>query len=247
MKKIFIFIFLSILGLISYGANFSVAPTRFELSVDKVSTNEVYVFNNTSNPLRIETYFESDQIFGEEYNLNENLAVFPKVIAIKPGKQTVRFRVKPSEYLKEGESKSYIIFKELPPAIKTTDDNGKNNENISTTVSVLTELGISIYGAKGEQIVKGKLENVKIKSEKETLYFSGDAISEGNTSIKFRYQVESKGDILAEGRVGNSPRNGKTPLTLSLGKFKGMSGKEVIVKIFDQNDKLYFQKNMILK
>lgn len=247
IRKVYIFFILALLEIISYGANFSVAPTRFELDLNKIATNEVHVFNNTSKPLRIETYTESDKSFGEKYNLNKNIAVFPKVIAIKPGaKQVVRFRVKPSKELAEGENKSYLVFKELPPNIKTTAPKNSEGET-ATNISILTELGISIYGHTGEEIIKGRLEDVKLTAKNNYISLKGNAVSEGNTSIKFRYKVESTGGkILSEGVLGYSPRNGKAQIGLGLGKFSEMAGKDVVVKVFDQKEKLYYEKKIKL-
>ena len=183
----------------------------------------------------------------EKYNLNKNIAVFPKVIAIKPGaKQVVRFRVKPSKELAEGENKSYLVFKELPPNIKTTASKNSEGET-STNISILTELGISIYGHTGEEIIKGRLEDVKLTAKNNYISLKGNAVSEGNTSIKFRYKVESTGGkILSEGVLGYSPRNGKTQIGLGLGKFPEMAGKDIVVKVFDQKEKLYYEKKIKL-
>ena len=248
MRKLNLFFILLILNLFTYGANFSVAPTRFELDVNRIATNEVYILNNTSKPLRIETYTESDKAFGENYNLNKNITVFPKVIALKPGaKQVIRFRVKPTEDLAEGENKSYLIFKEVPGEIKTTGTKESNGES-TTNVSILTELGISIYGHTGEQILKGSLEDMQLISKNNYIFLKGNAISEGNTSLKFAYRIEAEGGkILAEGKFGNSARNGKTPIALNLGQFPEMVGKKVTVKIFDQGEKLYYKKEVIIK
>ena len=53
MKKIYLFFMMLFASALAYGTNFSVAPTRFVLRIDKVATNEVYVSNNTQKPLRI--------------------------------------------------------------------------------------------------------------------------------------------------------------------------------------------------
>ena len=81
-------------------------PTIFAVDLTKVSTNEVYLTNNTADPLRIEIYTESDPEFSEKYTLNSNIVIFPKVVAIKPGAtQTVRFRIKASPNMEKGEYK----------------------------------------------------------------------------------------------------------------------------------------------
>lgn len=247
MRKIFLFLVILTVSILSYTANFSVAPTRFELDINKTATNEVYVINNTAKPLRIETYFEEDKEFGEKYNLNSNIAVFPKTVAIKPGaKQVVRFRVKPGKDLEDGEHKSYIVFREVPPEIKTAGEK-EESESGSTNISVLTELGISIYGHVGEEKLKGNLENIKVSYKKKALTLSGSAVSEGNTSLKFRYVIEdNKGDVLAKGSLGNSKRKGKKDIGISLVSLPDLSGKEITVKIHDQKEKFYYNKKIKL-
>ena len=241
MKKIYIFLVMLLVSLVTYGANFSVAPTRFELKVDKVATNEVYITNNTKRPLRIETYIESDEDFGKDYNLNDNIAIFPKVVAIKPaGKQVVRFRVKPGSNLKDGEYKSYIVFKEIPYEIKNSGDKKEDKDGTSNVI-IVTELGISVYGVAGEEILKGRIENFKANYKDNVLGIRFDSISEGNTSIKYRYMIEdSKGKVLAEGRAGNSLRNGKNKIGIALTEIDDFKGKNIKIKILDQ-------KNNILK
>lgn len=244
MRKICLILNVFIMSVCLYAINFSVAPTRFEINIDKVATNEVYVINNTAQPLRIETYFESDENFGAEYNLNSNIAVFPKIVAIKPGaKQVVRFRVKPGKNLEDGEYKSYIVFREVPPEIKTTGE-GAGGQSTATNVSILTELGISIYGHFGEEVLKGSLENFKVTYKNKILKMSGTAISEGNTSLKFKFKVEdTKGNVLSRGSLGNSSRNGKRNIGVSL---TDITEKEIRVKIYDQTDKVYYDENVKL-
>lgn len=84
MKKIFAFLMTFIIGINLYALNFSVAPTSFKVELKKTVTQEVYIINNTSAPLRIETYLEAAESF-ENFNLNDNITVFPKMISIKPG------------------------------------------------------------------------------------------------------------------------------------------------------------------
>lgn len=239
MKKLYVVFIMLLINFMAYGANFSVAPTRFELRVDKVETNEVYITNNTNRPLRIETYIESDQDFGKDYNLNENIAIFPKVVVIKPaGKQIIRFRVKPTSNLKNGEYKSYIVFKEIPYEVKTSGEKKKDNDGASNVI-IVTELGISVYGITGDEILKGRIENFKLTCKNNVLGISFDSISEGNTSIKYRYLIEdSRGKNLAEGRVGNSLRNGKTKIGVALTEINDFKGKNIKVKILDQKNNL---------
>ena len=130
MKKFLFIILLLSFSVLSYSLNFSVAPTGFSVELDKTSTQEITIINNTAEPLRLAASFQSDSEFGEKYNLNSNLTIFPKIISLKPaGKQIVRFRVKPDSSIKDGEYKSLLTLTELPGEIKTIP-----NENNSQTV-----------------------------------------------------------------------------------------------------------------
>lgn len=245
MKKIYLFLVMSLISVIAYGTNFSVAPTRFELKVDKVVTSEVYVTNNTRKPLRVETYIEADGDFGVEYNLNSNIVVFPKVIAIKPGgKQVVRFRVKPGVNLKNGEYKSYIVFKEIPSEIKTVGERKSTGDEI-TNISILTELGISIYGNVGEEILKGKIENFRSNYKNNILEIKFNAISEGNTAFKYQFVIEDgKGKVLSRGKCGISPRNGRRELGFALSETSKFKGKNIKIKILDQKNNILHEEKM---
>lgn len=246
MKKLYISFLLLFINLIAFATNFSVAPTRFELKVDKVTTNEVYLTNNTNKPLRIETYLESDKTFGENYNLNSNITIFPKVVTIKPaGKQIVRFRVKPGTNLKDGEHKSYIVFKEVPLEIKNIGEKNTLVGETSPNIVILAELGISVYGISGNETLKGDIENLKLNYKENTLGIKFDSISTGNTSFKYKYVVEDeKGKILSQGKAGNSLRNGKTNIGIALTKTDNYKGKNIKVKILDQKNNILEEKKI---
>lgn len=161
MKKSFFLILFLFFSLNIYSLNFSVAPTGFRVNLNKISTNEIQITNNTSEPLRLETFPEIDPQFSEKYNLNSNIVIFPKIIAMKPGaKQMVRFRIKPSPNMEEGEYKSYLSFKEIPGEIKTVG--GAVSNNTSSQISMQTEISISIFGEKGTADIKGSLSSVSL-------------------------------------------------------------------------------------
>ena len=61
-----------LVGIISYSFNFSVAPTRIEIGLDKINTNEITLINNTTSPMRLESVLESAPAY-EKYSLNEHI------------------------------------------------------------------------------------------------------------------------------------------------------------------------------
>lgn len=242
MKKVIILINFLIISLVSYSLNFSVVPTRFEIELEKVTTNEVYIINNTTEPMRLEAYVESDRKFGEDYNLNEDIVIFPKKIFVKPGaRQTVRFRVKPNSKYSNGEYKSYITFKEVP---YDTKSEGKVVSKMSgANVSVLTEIGIPVYGYKGEQIVETNIEKLNIKRMKRDILVDILVESKGNSSLKLFYEIESAG--LKEnnkGRIGMSSREGKVKISAGIPIPEKLLNKKIKLIIKDQNNKVYYDK-----
>ena len=173
-----------IIGINLYALNFSVAPTSFKVELKKTVTQEVYIINNTSAPLRIETYLEAAESF-ENFNLNDNITVFPKMISIKPGaKQTIRFRVKPNTEMADGEYKSLLIFKEVPKEIKTTIVSDENNKGLSTELTFITEVAIGVSGIKGTPIIDGTIQNTKVAYSGKLISLQCDTISKGNTPGK---------------------------------------------------------------
>lgn len=243
MKKLFCIIFLLICSLTSYSLNFSVLPTGFAIDLAKVSTHEITISNNTSEPLRLEAYFESDPTFGEKYSLNSLATIFPKTISIKPAsKQTIRFRIKPSTNLEKGEYKSYLTFKEIPAEIKTIPSN-QNNNNMATNLQMITEISISVFGQNGTSVLKGSLSNVKLEYSGNSITTSATTLSEGNTSIKFYYNLKVlNSNTELEGMLGMSAREGKKDIKVSIDPGMNLKDKKIKFTVVDQDGKVYYDK-----
>ncbi|WP_308009040.1 fimbria/pilus periplasmic chaperone [Fusobacterium varium] len=241
MKKLISITLFIILSSVVYCLNFSIAPTGFKIDLNKTITNEITIINNTNQPLRLESFSESDKDFGEKYNLNSNITVFPKIISLKPASsQIVRFKVKPSPNMQDGEYKSYLTFKEIQGKIKTTDSTKINGE---TNIAIQTEISISIYGDKGTPNVKGNLSNLKLNYTGNAITISASSFSEGNTSLKFLYSLNIAGsDINSTGLFGVSARNGERDINLTMEAPEKLKGKKAKLIITDQNGKVYYDK-----
>lgn len=229
MKKLSFIILLLAVSFVSYSLNFSVMPTGFVVDLSKVSTQEVQIRNNTSIPLRLEAYFEADPVFGEEFNLNSNSVIFPKIIALKPSaKQTIRFRTKPNADMKDGEYKSYLTFKEIPQEIKIVPGGEENNNTaMSTNLQMITEISISVFGQRGKQLSKGSLNNLKMNYNGSSIIVTANTLSEGNASIKFYYNIKVlNSDAELEGMLGMSAREGKKDIKVSIDPGMNLKGKK---------------------
>lgn len=242
MKKIFAFLMTFIIGINLYALNFSVAPTSFKVELKKTVTQEVYIINNTSAPLRIETYLEAAESF-ENFNLNDNITVFPKMISIKPGaKQTIRFRVKPNTEMADGEYKSLLIFKEVPKEIKTTIVSDENNKGLSTELTFITEVAIGVSGIKGTPIIDGTIQNTKVAYSGKLISLQCDTISKGNTPMKIDYILESEdGNLISKGRLGTSARTGEKRLSTNI-EIPELKGKKINLILKDQNKKIIYSR-----
>lgn len=243
LRKIEILMFF-LLSVCSMAFNFSVAPTRFEVELDKVNTNEVILINNTAEPMRLESFLEIPKGY-ENYNLNESIKLYPKMVAIKPGgKQIVRFRVKPNSSVQAGEYKSYIVFKEIPIKNKATE----KKDSLDVQIQMITEVGISIYGYYGELNKTIDISNLKFSynSKSDDLKISGDVDAKGNSSLRITQKVEvlnSNGKVIEtlNAQFGRSLRNGKSKIE-NVVKVQELKNKKVRLTLMDSDGKILSKK-----
>lgn len=246
LKKTAIGILYFLLTLMSYAFNFSVAPTRFEISLDKVNTNEITLINNTTSPMRLESFLENAPGY-EKYSLNNYIKLYPKMVAIKPGgKQVVRFRVKPEASMTSGEYKSYVVFKEIPLKENKEEKMGK----VDAQIKMITEVGISIYGYYGEINRATNISNLNVmyNLKSSNLKITADSNSKGNSSELLKQKIEVFGangavEKTVDSQFGRTERNGKSKIESSL-KIEGLKGKKVRVTIYDSQDKVIDKKTI---
>lgn len=237
MKRIFLYFFF--LFNIAFGLNFSVAPTGFELDLKKSTTNEVYLINNTSQPLRIEVFTETPESY-EDSNFEDRITIFPKVFSIKPGsKQTIRFKIKTDKDMKDGEYKSLLVFREKKNEIKY-DDKTKE-KNLSSNISLITEIAIGVTGNLGEKKIDVEVLEEDIRYSKNNLFINTKVISKGNTSEKLYYTLENeKGEEIESGRYGTSLKNGEKNIKFDTKLEKRY--KKLILILKNKENKIFFKK-----
>ena len=242
MKKIIVGIFI-ILTTITNAISFTVYPTRFEIDSKSVGIYEAEVVNNTEEPLRVTMYTEEDDNFGKEYNINENIVVVPKNIALKPGaSQTVRFRFKPDKNKTDGEYKSNIIFKQIPLDIKSVSK-AENNENMTSNVRFITEMAVPVYALGDNLIREGELKNIKINIQGSVMNIEAQTVSKGNSKIEFSYSIkEVNGSYKTDGVLGYSLRNGESKISTSIPLEEKLKGKKLEIKIYDTQKEYYKNK-----
>lgn len=146
MKKILVILVVVLCSTNLFALSFSIAPTEFDISLDKNQLHEAYIMNNTFSPLRIEIYKEDVKGY-EDKSITEDIIIFPKIISIRPGgKQLVRFKVKPNPSREKGVYRSLLVFRESPNNVKTISKN--ENGNFETKLNFITEIAIGVKGEK---------------------------------------------------------------------------------------------------
>ncbi len=167
MKKLFYGIaYLSLFTKIM-AFNIGIAPTGFYTSLDKNQTHEIMVTNNTANPMRIEISAEKDEGW-EKYDMGDMMKIYPKSITLKPnGSRSVRFAVRGTKDLEEGEYKTRLVFKEIPGNSKGTTKSikGETGQEVGVEFELLTEIHVAAYGLKGKRKIGAQLTSTQIKKD----------------------------------------------------------------------------------
>ena len=241
MKKI-IFICFIIFTQSVWSLNFSIAPVKFEADLSKTTYHEAYIINNTAQPLRIEVYTEAPKSY-EKYNLNKEITIFPKIISIKPAsKQEIRFRVRPSENIKNGEYRSLLVFREVPGKIKRKVSIKSENSEMETELNMITEAAVNIFGKIGNVSVKGKIKDFKYNLKKGKLYMTADVLSEGNTALKINYIIKDGNKKISQGKFGNSFRTGESKISKGiLFNDSELNLKNLKIILLEQNNKVLYE------
>lgn len=239
MKKL-VLILLFMISAVSFTLDFSIYPTRYEFDLGKINTEELYIINNTTAPLRIEVFSEADKDFGEEYNVNDNIKIFPKMVSVKPGgRQVVRFRVLPKK--EDGEFKSYITFRELPKTAPKTDS--KSN-GISSNIGILAEISIPVYGKGNNVNVSGEITKLNYFKRGDSLQMDVTVVSKGNSALKLSYTLEDRATgKLYQGKLGNSSRTGESLVSAAV-YLENKNMHSALLTIRDETGKVYYKKDI---
>ena len=109
---------------------------------------------------------------------------------------------------------------------------------------MITEISISVFGQRGKQVSKGTLNNLKLNYNGSSIFITANALSEGNASIKFYYNLKVlNSDVELEGMLGMSAREGKKDINISIDPEINLKGKKIKFTVIDQDGKIYYDKN----
>jgi len=179
------------------GASFQVSPTRFEFPLDKRFTNFFTVTNTSATRLRLRAYVafldvsENNTLVpvkGNPLDLSQYVVINPRKFSLGAGgKRVVRFSVRPPPVIEQGEYRAVVFFDELPEgsaqAPSDSSTSGAPGSLGSVRIKLLTRLGITLYGMKGEKEPGATLANAEFSQDDQGVLVRGRAINTGNVRV----------------------------------------------------------------
>ena len=176
-------------------ASFQVSPSRFEFSLERRFTDFFIVTNNSDRALRLRVYpmfMHRDgtgklvELQGHPYDMSPWLVLNPRLVRLQPGdRRIVRFSVRPPAELDEGEYRTVLLFEELPgaPTRSQPGPQQEGQQGLQLRLKLLTRLGVSIYGLKGERRNDVAFVRGKTTIESDRALFTGNFTNRGNAHV----------------------------------------------------------------
>ena len=199
-------------------ASFQVSPTRFEFTLERRFTDFFNVTNNSGDALRlrITTAFIDIDPGGKLIERKDNpydiapwIVLNPRRITLAPGeKRVVRFTIRPPAGLKEGEYRTVVFFEEQPQRPEE-----RKAEGTGFQVSLLTRLGVTIYGRLGAATPELTLEQPSALLEPQQVLLKGIVRNAGTAHSTF--------DVLATLLRADGTEQGRAQERLTLQREQG--------------------------
>lgn len=192
--NIFLFLFLVIN---SFGFfNTGVAPGIFDISLNRPTTEEVIVINNSKEVVKVKVYSGTEKSIKENENLGQWLRVYPRMMTLKPkGERRIKFTVRIPKSAKDGEYKGILYIEEIPTVIKGT-----------STLTLAGRHGLTVYGFKGKENYKVDILNIEIKNQELKIDIKNNSNKSIKPKVKLNYLnylgKSLKKDEITCGRIG---------------------------------------------
>lgn len=235
MKKIvFVFCFL-IMNVISLAFfRTSVAPGVFDISLDRPTTEEIILINNSDSPIKVKIYTGKDNDISDKEYLGDWVRIYPRNMTLQGREERrIKFSVRVPKDTTDGEYRGLIFIEELPEVVE-----GKN------TLTLAGRHGLTVYGTKGKlnyDVVVSKISMDK-KEGKNMLDIT--LVNKSEYSIKPEIIVNylnSKGKVLAEDKItgGRVKKNSSKDIT---GELKNLQGNSMEIVIKGKDSIIYKEK-----
>ena len=170
----------------AHGGDFVINPLR--ITLDRNSrASEIIVRNDDAIPLRMQVEamsWRQDANGVDQLEPAEGLLFFPRVLEIPPGdSRIVRVGVRAAPVSREDAYR--LFFEELPPAA--------GNPSAGTSLQVLLRVGVAVFVAPAQPVVKGSITAFDVSAGKAKL----TVVNEGN--VHFRVETAEVAGVAADG------------------------------------------------
>lgn len=185
MKKIYTILFTIILYHFSF-AYINISPTKLDKNIAIGAYQEFRLYNNTKIPIRYKIK-PIDMKEKNVKNMTEWIEIYPKIITINPMEEGIfKVYIKAPENSLNGDYGTFLNIKQISaPKLKSD-----NTQDITSGLTVMTNLNLGIYGYIGEKDPNIKVNNVKIYSENTKFFIKFDLKNKTNRLIRIIADIE---------------------------------------------------------
>ncbi|WP_279119866.1 hypothetical protein [Fusobacterium varium] len=229
MKKIISTIFMFLMVTVSSFAFFrtSVAPGIFEMNLDRSTTEEIILVNNSSEPIRVKIYPGKDESIKDNEYLGDWLRIYPRTMTLEGNSERrIKFSIRSPKDKPDGEYRGLIYIEELPEVVEG-----------QSTLTLAGRHGLTVYGTKGKVEYDIAVSNVKVVNNELTMNIKNNGKYSLRPEIKINY-LSAKGKKVGEmeEKTGRILQNRTAAVKVEL---KDLKGEAIEVNVVGKGKVLY--------
>lgn len=239
MKKIVFILCFLMMNIMSFAFfRTSVAPGVFDISLDRPTTEEIILINNSDSPIKVKIYTGKDGDMTDSEYLGDWVRIYPRNMTLQGREERrIKFSVKSPKDTRDGEYRGLIFIEELPEVVE-----GKN------TLTLAGRHGLTVYGTKGKLTYDVAVSKISMDKKEGKNMLDVTLVNKGEYSVKPEISVKylnAKGKVLAEDKItgGRVRKNTSKDITVELKNLQGNS-MEIVIKA---KDTVIYKTNINLK
>ena len=180
-------LFLILISTFSYGY-INISPTSLDKNIGEGAYEEFTLYNNTKFPIRYKvTAFEMKE--GVVKDMSKWMEIYPKVLTVEPlGEKSFKLYIKSPQNAANGDYGAFLNIRQVSvPKLKSDD-----KTNISSGLTVMTNLNMGLYGYVGNETPDIEIENLKIVTRENKNYLSLDLENRTDRLVRLQVEVEDE-------------------------------------------------------
>ena len=187
MKKFLI----TALTLAFYSLSYSyinISPTSLDKNIGVGAYEEFTLYNNTKIPIRYKITPMEMKESGVE-NMSQWMEIYPKIITVNPlDEASFKLYIKSPQKSKSGDYGAFLNIKQISaPKLKSDE-----KEQISSGLTVMTNLNMGLYGYIGAETPNIAYENINIYMKENKSYLKLDLRNKTDRLIRVVLEVEDE-------------------------------------------------------